>query len=170
MFKGFQWKKEDNGFIYCGCNGETRRINFNGLKLNVRPYAMGWTPEVLPSLQESWLEICLLFESDQIVLNYQDRVIKQEAQNVILNLMSIFSCTFFETGIFFTDEIMDGIPWECLMGERVDLWAFDAEIVREDMEDIYSPMNCDFLKIKKDNKTYIFNKNTMNVWDKLICL
>lgn len=167
-FADLEWKIEDDGFVYCGCSCETKRINFNGIEVNIRPYIMGWTPNVLPKLTESWVEICLLFESEEIIENFENRRIREDIQGVLLNIMKIFSCKFFETGIYFTDEIMDGVPWESIFGENDNLWGFDAAIVRTDMNDIYCPTYNDFIKKIMDDKIYISNEDTMRNFNKLV--
>lgn len=157
---GLEWKQEDNGFVYYGCNCNPMKFSFNGIELNLRPFVMGWTPDVLPKLKESWIELCISFESEQIVADFQNRLIKDEVQEVLLKIMNMFSYKFFETGTFLTDEVMDGIPWESLMGEGDNLWAFDAAIIRVDMNDKYCPLNESFSRKQVEDKIYLFNKTT----------
>lgn len=142
----FEWKIEDNGFVYSLENYECKIVKWNDIELHCRPLLMGWTPNINENLKDSWLEISLLYYTDEITLDYKTGKFKNGVLEVILNHMKIISRYFDETGTYFTDEVTDSKPWEALVGIDDIIWAFDIGIVPEHLESFYEKKPSGFRK------------------------
>lgn len=103
-FKNIEWIEAENGFIYSGCNLESKRFENGKCSFKVRPLALGWTPRISDDIKESWLELELLFESDEIVCDYRTGKLKDGIKEHIIEYMKNFSKYFNETGTYFTFE------------------------------------------------------------------
>ncbi|WP_157668656.1 hypothetical protein [Lachnoclostridium phytofermentans] len=51
-FNGLDWEVSDDGIMYVGCKANSQSIKYNDIILNIRPYVMGWTPQVISKLFE----------------------------------------------------------------------------------------------------------------------
>lgn len=163
-FEGLEWNLCENGFIYAGCNVDTYEMDFKDVVLKIRPFILGWTPQVFSKLSESWLEIDLLFETEQLVDDYSTGRLKKEVEKVIWDIMNIFSVHFTETGVYLTDEVTDNNPWEALIGEKVGIWTFDAAIVPLKIIKFYKKNLFDFECKVYGDKLFVARKT---IWSKV---
>jgi hypothetical protein len=99
-FSELEWEVSDDGFIYAGCNADSQSIKYNDISLSIRPYVMGWTPQVISALTEPWLEICLLYVTEELILDYANFNLKEEVKKPIWDTMTLMSQYFNETGVF----------------------------------------------------------------------
>ncbi|WP_282942960.1 hypothetical protein [Paenibacillus sp. RC67] len=94
--------------------------------------------------------------TEKIEFKYQTGKLKDEHKSLLWDIMEIFSNEFRESGVYFTNEVTDGRPWESLIFEEKEgIWAFDAAILPEYLSPIY-----------KDYPTEMYiniNENTMFV-------
>lgn len=136
-FNNIEWIEEDNGFVYTGCNFKAKDISYNGFTLNLRPLVLGWTPRISEDIKECWLEVELLFNTEDIISNYKNPNFKEKINKIIIGHMMSFSKFFSETGVYFTNEDNDGLPWEALTGMEDYLWAFNIAVIPRNLENIY---------------------------------
>ncbi|MFB0845494.1 hypothetical protein [Paenibacillus oleatilyticus] len=121
-----------------GGDAEEQLFDNNGYQLHIRPYVMGWTLEEKKELQDTWLEVSLLFWTEEIESDYQTGRLKDEHKSLLWAVMEKFSKEFIESGVYFTNEVSDGKPWEALMCEEKEgIWAFDAAILPEYLFPVY---------------------------------
>ncbi|CAH1222711.1 hypothetical protein PAECIP111892_05184 [Paenibacillus auburnensis] len=157
-----EWEVSDNGFMYVGGGAERQLYDNNGFQLHIRPYLLGWTPEVIEDLKESYLEISILFMTEEIELDWRTGELRSECQSLIWRIMTKFSEEFKQTGVFFTNEVMDGMPWEALLsGNKEGLWAFDAAILPVHLIDLYKDYPKDMFICKNDEVMFVAQKS---VW------
>lgn len=157
-----EWEISDNGFMYVGGGAEAQLYDNNGYQLHIRPYVMGWTPEVFRELQEPWLEVSLLFWTEEIELDYKTGQLKDEFKYVVWVMMKKFSEEFKESGVYFTNEVTGGKPWEALMcGEKKEVWAFDAAILPGHLLNTYKDAPEDMFINMNEHIMYVARKS---VW------
>lgn len=122
---------------------------------------LGWTPEVFPELAESWLELDLLFWTEEIESDYRTGELKAQFKPYIWSLMEQFSDNYQQSGIYFTSEVTDGIPWDAAVTKRYDaLWTFDAAIIPKDLTDLYlEPNDQVFFYGYYEDNLYLAHKN-----------
>jgi len=137
-----------------GGDAEEQLFDNDGYQLHIRPYVMGWTFEEKKEPQDTWLEVSLLFWTEEI--EFHQTGLKDEHKSLLWAIMEKFSKEFTESGVYFTNEVTDGKPWEALMlEEKEGIWAFDAAILPEYLFSVY-----------KENPAEMYiniNKNTMFV-------
>ncbi len=160
-FDGLDWNIFDDGFVYSGCNAETVKINLNGIVLNIRPFAIGWTPQMMREIKEPWLQTELLFYTEEITIDYEPYRIKNDVKIPLLNIMTLFSEHFSETGVYLTNEGTDGKPWYALLGCSNEIWSFDAAIIPVRIAAKYEELPSNFTKKETAESIYLIDKN---VW------
>jgi len=163
-FSDLDWEVSDDGFMYVGCKANSQSINYNDISLNIRPYVMGWTPQVITNLFEPWLEICLLYETEELIIDYATFKLKDEVKKPIWDTMCLMSQYFHETGTFFTDEISDGHSWEALIDEITDVFSFDAAIIPNKLKSIYKNTPNPFVYKNVESNKLIVNKD---IWGEI---
>ncbi|MCU6793381.1 hypothetical protein OB236_14840 [Paenibacillus sp. WQ 127069] len=122
--------------LLVGGDAEEQLFNNGGYQLHIRPYMTGWTPQEIKELQDTWIEVSLLF----LTVEIENRIgqIKDEHKPLVWAMMEKFSKEFTESGVFFTNEVSDGRPWEALIsGEKEGIWEFDAAILPEFLSHTY---------------------------------
>jgi len=116
--------------LWVGGDTEEQLLNNDGYQLHIRPYVTGWTPKERKELQDTWIEVSLLF----LTVEIENRIgqIKDEHKPLVWAMMEKFSKEFTESGVFFTNEVTDGRPWWTLISEENEgIWEFDAAILPE---------------------------------------
>ncbi|UVI27427.1 hypothetical protein [Paenibacillus spongiae] len=157
-----EWELSDNGFMYVGGGAKAQLYVNNGNRLHIRPYVIGWTPEVIKELQESWLEVSLLFWTEEIELDWRTGQLKEEHKSVVWTMMEKFSKEFRESGVYFTNEVTDGKPWEALIcGKKAEVWTFDAAILPEHLINSYLDSQPEMFTSIKANNMFVARRS---VW------
>lgn len=157
-----EWKVSENGFMYVGGGAAPQLYDNNGFQLHLRPYVVGLTPEVIEELKESYLEISILLWTEEIELDWRTGLLRSQHQSLIWRIMTKFSEEFKQTGVFFTNEVMDGVPWEAIVsGNKEGLWAFDAAILPVHLFDLYKDFPEDIFIYKDEKVMYVAKKS---VW------
>ncbi|WP_042203227.1 hypothetical protein [Paenibacillus camerounensis] len=147
-----EWEYTDEENSHVGGGDYAQLLDNNGNPLHIRPYVMLWTPQVISELQESWLEVSLLFGSEEIVFNSSTGQLKDEHKSLLWAMMKHFSEQFKESGVYFTNEATDGRPWEALVcGAQDNMWAFDAAILPKHLFDVYRDSPKEMYLKKKGN-------------------
>ncbi|KUP23352.1 hypothetical protein [Paenibacillus sp. DMB5] len=127
-----------DGFMYQGGNTDAEEVPVEGLSLHVRPYVVGLTSEVFPELAESWLEINLLFWTEEITADYRTGELLGEVKPYLWDLITQLSGSYEQSGVYFTSEVMDGKPWEAIItGNNAELWSFDAAVIPQELFERY---------------------------------
>lgn len=158
-FNNLQWIEEDNGFVYTGCNFKEEILSYDGFSLNLRPLILGWTPRISDNIKECWLEVDLLFNTEDISSNYKNPNFKEKINKIIIGHMMSFSKFFSETGVYFTNEDTDGLPWEALIDTGDYLWAFDIAVIPLNLQNIY-------LNPPKEFRRYVMEDRCIYIRDK----
>ncbi|MDQ1914356.1 hypothetical protein RAC89_28665 [Paenibacillus sp. GD4] len=136
--------------LWVGGDAEEQLFNNNGYHLHIRPYVTSWTPKESKELQDTWLEVSLLFLTVEIE-NPMGQL-KDEHKPLVWAMMEKFSREFKESAVYFTNEVTDGRPWEGLLSsDKEGIWGFDAAILPEFLSHIY-----------KDYPTEMFINNNAN--------
>lgn len=149
-----EYEVSDNGFMYVGGDAESQIFDYNEHPFHIRPYVMGWTPKAISELEESWLEVSLLFWTEEIELDYRTGQLKDEIKSLVWSMLSKFSEEFKQTGVYFTNEVTDGIPWEAVVCSKKDeVWAFDAAILPAHLFDVYKDGYEEMFIYTNDNNT-----------------
>ena len=154
---GLKWEISDNGFIYSGCNIRTLQTDLLGISLNIRPYVLGWTPKVLKQINEPWLEISLLFHVEEI-MNDDKNQIRHEIKLPLWNAMVHISKCFSETGIYLTDELTDGMPWEASLRCNDNVWSFHAAIIPAEISALYKDLHDNYIRKEANGNIYLIDK------------
>ncbi|MGC5776303.1 hypothetical protein [Paenibacillus pabuli] len=137
-FSRLEWQIDEDGSMYVSGGDETKEHMIDGQRLHIRPFVMGWTSKNIKQLQQSWLEVSLLFWTEEIVQNSFNYVLREEYRPVIWKLMNVFSHLPNQSGVYFTNEATDGRPWEALIQNDSDnIWMFDAVIMNKVKMDFY---------------------------------
>lgn len=157
-----EWKVSENGFIYVGGSTTPQLYDNNGFQLHFRPYVVGWTPEVIEELKESYLEISILLWTEEIEHDRRTGLLRSQHQSLIWRIMNKFFEEFNQTGVFFTNEVMDGVPLEAIVSVNEEgLWAFDAAILPVHLFDLYKYFPEGFFIYKDDEVMYVAQ---ISVW------
>ncbi|MFE5318357.1 hypothetical protein ACFQ88_06585 [Paenibacillus sp. NPDC056579] len=113
--------------LWVGGDAEEQIFDSGGYQLHIRPYVTGWSPEERKELQDTWLELSLLFFTVEI----ENRIggLKDEHKSLVWVFMQKFSEEFTDSGVYFTNEVTDGKPWEALIcGEEEGMLPFCLNI------------------------------------------
>ncbi|MDF9841516.1 MULTISPECIES: hypothetical protein [unclassified Paenibacillus] len=160
---GLEWELADNGFMYQGGNADAEEVPVEGLSLHVRPYVVGLTPEVFPELAESWLEINLLFRTEEIEADYRTGELVGKLKPYLWDLITQLSGSYEQSGVYFTSEVTDGKPWEAIItGSNAELWSFDAAVIPQELFERYEqPDDLLFYYTYNDNRLFLARRE---VW------
>lgn len=146
--------------LWVGGDAEEQLFNNDGrYQLHIRPYVTGWSPEERKELQDTWLEVSLLF----LTVEIENRIgqLKDEHKPLVWAMMEKFSKEFTESGVYFTNEVTDGIPLEVLLSrEKEGIWEFDAAILPEILSHKYKDCT-DEMFIKNNANTIFFARNSI---------
>lgn len=142
IFSGLEWQIDEDGSMYVSGGDETKELMIDGQRLHIRPFVMGWTSKSIKELQQSWLEVSLLFWTEELVQNSFNYVLREEYRSVIWKLMNVFSHFPNQSGVYFTNEATDGRPWEALIQNDSDnIWMFDAVIMNKENLNFYQDID-----------------------------
>ncbi|HEY4035176.1 MAG TPA: hypothetical protein VGL94_14545 [Ktedonobacteraceae bacterium] len=83
----------------------------------------------MPTIEEppSWVNINLLLDIDQLKADFTP-VYKPGSGRILWRILSEFSSTFPEIGVYFTDEWQENQAWRTIVENSGDPWAFDLAI------------------------------------------
>ncbi|MCM3631650.1 hypothetical protein M3194_30630 [Paenibacillus glycanilyticus] len=110
--------------LWLGGDAEEQLFNNGWCQLHIRPYVTGWIPEERDEPQDTWLEVSLLF------LTVEIENPKDEIKSLLWGIMKKFSDKFPDSsGVYLTNEVTDGKPWEALTYGEEGIWEFDAAIL-----------------------------------------
>jgi hypothetical protein len=154
-FNGFEWKVEDNGFVYSSITqAQHFKTNFSDVK--VRPLVMIYTPAIDSSFKDNWITCDLLLKTWD--LRQGDYFEKS------YDLVETLTCEMFkefkQTGVYFTDEVQDGQDFKGLRtNDKTKLWQFDYALLPLALKHIYGDSPSTHQVIERDNALEIYYKD-----------
>lgn len=118
-----RWEPGDGGFVYGGSHDPWVEFEAAGVRLRAGPHVIGYAS----SGGEVWVEYGLLFETEALQRGASLGAweYRQGIGRAMWSLMRRFGATFPELGVFLTDEVQDGRPWEGLVEGTDGRWQFD---------------------------------------------
>ena len=153
-FRGFDWKVEDNGFVYSSIT-QAGHFKTKFSDVEVRPLLMVYTPAIDSSFKDNWMTCDLLIETED--LRRGDYF--EKTYDLVEALTFEKFREFSQTGIYFTDEAQDGQDFDGLRtNDKSKLWQFDYALVPLTLGQVYSTIPLTHLVIERDNALEIFNK------------
>jgi hypothetical protein len=126
------WEEPAEGFVFTGHHAWVE-FAADGFHLRGAPHILGFTPEFAPGQGRAWLELGMLFETEELQTgsSFSTWEYKPGLGSAIWNLMTHFGPAFSEVGIFFTDEVQDGQPLEGIVEGTDARWQFDLAWIPE---------------------------------------
>ena len=155
--KEIDWKVEDNGFVYTGCNLDANIIKLeNAQEIHIRPIILGMSKEIFNDLNNDILIIEILFHTEEIYDFHKNRY-KEWFLLVANNIALILKKYFFEFGIYLTDESTDMKP---LNGFAYDNWSevltFDLAVIPDEYVDRYCNLPSNYFTTKIEGGICIY--------------
>ncbi|GCE23275.1 hypothetical protein [Dictyobacter kobayashii] len=98
-----------------------------------------------------WVELAILFEAESLQeVTIPAEPYKVHAGQFIWNILKAFSLAFLENGIYFTDELQDGLGAEMVMENKESFWCsadpnsiyplFDAALLSVELVSRFQPI------------------------------
>lgn len=149
-FDSFEWKVEDNGFIYSSIT-EVGHLRTKYSDIPVRPLVMVYTPAIDKTFKDNWIICELLIEAERLRSFTTGQFYKQ-TYPLVKTLAIEMAKEFSQTGIYFTDEAQDGQDFDGLRTlDTEKLWNFDYAIIPFNLENLYSFPTTSHKAERKDN-------------------
>jgi len=158
------WEVETDGYAYVCCNTEMTDICIRNTIMRMRPFLIGMKDQRQSQSEEYWIALEILFETEQVTKDYNTGLLRDEVKKSIWDIMVIFSDTFSETGVYFTDEVTDGRSWKATIADGKDIWSFDAAIIPKTARRFYINAPEDFKEVVFGEKLGIIR---MSAWENL---
>lgn len=153
-FKGFNWKVEDNEFVYSSVT-QAGHFKTNLSDVKVRPLVMVYTPATDSSFKDNWMTCDLLIEAEDL---RRGDYFKKSYDLVEALTYEMFR-EFKQTGIYFTDEAQDGQDFDGLRtNDQSKLWQFDYAVIPLTLRHLYKDIPSTHEVIERDNALEIFYK------------
>ena len=135
-FDSFEWKVEDNGFIYSSVS-ETGFFKTKYSDIVVRPLLMVYTKAVDETFNDNWIVCDLLIEAEKL-RDFKTGEYFNKTYEFVKNLAAELAKDFNETGVYFTDEAQDGEDFDGIRTkDQTKLWQFDYAIIPTGLVDLY---------------------------------
>lgn len=126
--------KKGTARMHFSCDSSRDLVN---KRLHLKPYIIIWSPDEHKKINDPWIEISCLLRTQEIMSDA-------------------------EVGIYLTDEVTDGQPWEVLLEDGTNFWCFNAAIIPEEYGHLYMNVPLDFTQYRVDEKTYIIYTSFWN--------
>ena len=154
--KEINWKVEDNGFVYTGCNINANVMNFDdGIELHIRPTVLGMSKAIYSELIDDILIIEVVFYTEEIY-NYFNNSYKEWFLPLVNKAMLLFKKYFFDFGIYLTDEVTDMKPLNIYTSNDVDgILLFDMALIPEEYINMYSNIPPNYISEKVEGGVFI---------------
>lgn len=157
LIKEIDWKVEDNGFVYTGCNLDENIIKFeNSPEIHIRPIISGMSKEIFDDIKDDILIIEILFYTEEIY-DFCKKRYKEWFLSVANNIIIILKKYFFKFGIYLTDEASDMKP---LNGFVFDDWSeilmFDFAVIPDKYVNRYSDLPSNYCTSKIEGGLCIY--------------
>ncbi len=136
-FDNFEWKVEDNGFVYSSITQLGHFISkLSGVK--IRPLVMIYTPATDGTFKDNWICCDLLIDAEEL-RNFENGQFRSYTYDLVKTLTLEMQKEFKQACIYFTDEVQDGSDFDGVRcNDKKKLWQFDYAIIPLTYEDIYS--------------------------------
>lgn len=161
-----EWDVADEVIVYSGALGREISANIVGETLSIHVILLGWTPKIIPELTTNCLELDLLFLTEDIEDDLALPKIRYYpgAAGSIWHLMQAMWNLFPSYGVFFTDEVQDGKPWQGILAEDdTKLWQFDLAILGSRYQGLYHPPRPGYFATKMEDQLWLARRFA---WDK----
>jgi hypothetical protein len=136
-FDNFEWKAEDNGFVYSSIN-QPGHFTSKLSDLKILPQVMVYTPAIDKTFKDNWISCDLLIEAEEL-RNFSNGQYHSYTYDLIKSLAIEMQKEFKQTGIYFTDEVQDGSDFDGIReNNKKKLWQFDYALIPLTLEKIYS--------------------------------
>ena len=165
-FGTISWEESEDGFVYAVDPGNAQlKSTQSALTLTVRPSFLGLTPRIVPQIRNNWVSFSLLFLSYEVDdVTYRPTIrYKNEASEILLNIMRIFANIFTEEHIFFTDEAQDGEPWHGrIENDQKKMWYFEIGTVPTSFRSMTNKPNEKFYVWEENERTWFLRKEAFS--------
>jgi hypothetical protein len=140
-------KEPAEGFVFTGRHAWVE-FESAGFHLRGAPHIVGYTPDVFPGQDRGWLEVGMLFETEDLQTgsSFSTWAYRPGLGAAIWNLMKHFGPAFSDVGVFFTDEAQDGQPLEGIVEDTDARWQFDLAWIPENIADRFPPRPDAFIR------------------------
>jgi len=136
-FDNFEWKVEDNGFVYSSIN-QIGHFTSKLSDIKIRPLVMAYTPAIDKTFTENWIGCDLLIEAEEL-RSFTNGQFYSHTYSLIESLTYEMNKEFKQTGIYFTDEAQDGSDFDGIRSnDKEKLWQFDYALIPLTLENIYN--------------------------------
>ncbi len=135
----------DNELDYISIDCTWGMIACHGLTLRAAPLTSVWSSSEFPELGTDWLELELLFHSDEIMEFIDDdcRYI-EGVSSALWTVVEAFGRLTVDAGSFLTNEVQDGQPWEGQFDRSDKRWKFDMAWLPDEVTQLYEGIPNDF--------------------------
>ncbi len=136
-FESFEWKVEDNGFVYSSIS-ETGFHKTKYSDIPVRPLLMVYTKAIDETFDDNWISIDLLIDAGKL-RDFKTGDYYADTIGLVKSLTKELAKDFYQTGIYFTDEAQDGEDFDGIrMIDKTKIWQFDYAIIPKGLIDLYN--------------------------------
>ena len=155
--KEIDWKVEDNGFVYTGCNLDANIIKFeNSPEIHIRPIILGMSKEIFDDLKDDILIIEILFYTEEIY-DFCKKRYKEWFLSVANNIIIILKKYFFKFGIYLTDEASDMKPLNGFVFDDLsEILMFDLAVIPDKYVNRYSDLPSNYCTSKIEGGLCIY--------------
>jgi hypothetical protein len=154
-FESFEWKVEDNGFVYSSLNA-TGFYKTKFSDIPVRPLFMVYTKGLDETFEENWIVAELLIEAEKL-RDFRTGEFYTKTYGLVKSLTKELANEFCQTGTYFTDEVQDGEDFDGIrIIDTTKLWQFDYAIIPNGLIDLY--------KTKPDSHEIIETNDYFESW------
>ncbi|WP_156172259.1 hypothetical protein [Paenibacillus dauci] len=86
--------------------------------------------------------------------------IKETYRSLLGQMMCALAEEFTQTGVYFTNEVTYGLPWEAIVKKHYEsLYVFDAAIIPKSLHTMYKDLDKEqFMHMQTDDHLYIADK------------
>ena len=135
-FKKFEWKIEENGFVYFPT--EHLKLTFSKiLGVEIRPLIMAYTPEIDDTFKDNWIVCEFLIEAEKL-RSFENGEFYDTTYQLVKFLTLEMQKEFKQTGVYFTDEAQDGKDFDGIRNnDFARLWQFDYALIPFELESFY---------------------------------
>lgn len=161
LIQGFQWDSTTHDFVYMRGDSEWGVLHHNGHTVQMRPHIMGWTPKGWAALSDNWIELGLIFRTDDLLEMPEYPHVRYRSGVESLLWWAMLKCATLENnyGVFLTNEAQDEQPWEGLIERSGKRWNCDAAILSHNVSQLYGPVPETFHSVETSNGIGIARHN-----------
>ena len=135
-FDSFEWKVEDNGFVYSSGIG-IDYLSLNSSQVRIRPLFSGYTADIDQTFEENWFGCQLLIPTEDL-RDFGNLEYNSYTFDIVKLLSEAMHKEFKQTGVYFTDEAQDGEDFDGLRCDNTSfVWQFDYALIPMNLKHFY---------------------------------